>query len=140
MRRNTICKSCGIKFEYETTQSRGMFCTNKCQQTFIITEKVKNGVATFRTARSYKLRFEKYECEECGLDKWRKKKLILHLDHKDGDRKNNAQKNLRWLCPNCHSQTKTWGSQNISDAARQRMHAGGERGRQTLYGGCSLTG
>lgn len=47
-------------------------------------------------------------CNECGLIEWRGRKLSLHLDHIDGDRRNNQRENLRLLCPNCHSQTPTY--------------------------------
>jgi 5-methylcytosine-specific restriction endonuclease McrA len=53
-----------------------------------------------------------YKCSICGLDKWRDKPLTLELDHIDGDRKNNLLVNLRIICPNCHSQTKTWKGNN----------------------------
>lgn len=36
---------------------------------------------------------------------WRGKALVLHVDHIDGDYHNNVADNLRFLCPNCHSQT-----------------------------------
>ena len=35
------------------------------------------------------------------------KKITLQLDHIDGDNNNNKLENLRFLCPNCHSQTET---------------------------------
>jgi hypothetical protein len=52
---------------------------------------------------------KKEECEECGLGPfWNSKKLTIQLDHKDGDRTNNAFENLRMICPNCHTQTPTF--------------------------------
>jgi hypothetical protein len=50
-----------------------------------------------------------YECSECGCGpEWRGKELILQLDHRNGDPTDNRLENLRFLCPNCHSQTETW--------------------------------
>src|SRR5258705_12438349 len=47
----------------------------------------------------------KNECKCCGLhDVWNDRKIELELDHIDGDSKNHQLKNLRLLCPNCHSQ------------------------------------
>lgn len=40
---------------------------------------------------------------------WLDRTLILQLDHIDGDNTNNELANLRILCPNCHTQTETWG-------------------------------
>ena len=36
--------------------------------------------------------------------------ITLQLDHIDGDPANNMIENLRILCPNCHTQTETFGS------------------------------
>jgi hypothetical protein len=47
-------------------------------------------------------------CNKCGIDKWLGEDIILEIEHKDGDRKNNSKSNLELLCPNCHSQTKTY--------------------------------
>ncbi len=49
-----------------------------------------------------------YECKECHLSEWLSKPLSLHLDHINGDNKDNRLENLRFLCPNCHSQTETY--------------------------------
>lgn len=50
-----------------------------------------------------------YKCAQCPLvDTWNSKPLTLHLDHKNGDPLDNHLVNLRFLCPNCHSQTATY--------------------------------
>jgi len=55
--------------------------------------------------------YKKYECSECKITKWNNKDLILDIDHINGNRTDNSLENLRFLCPNCHRQTPTWGYQ-----------------------------
>lgn len=50
-----------------------------------------------------------YSCQECGLGpEWNNKQLVLQLDHINGINDDNRLENLRFLCPNCHSQTETY--------------------------------
>jgi len=49
-----------------------------------------------------------YKCNNCKIDNWNEKPLILEIEHKDGDNWNNKEDNLELLCPNCHSQTPTY--------------------------------
>jgi len=56
----------------------------------------------------------KEECHICKLKDWRGNKIVLELDHIDGDKSNNTLENLRFLCPNCHSQTPTFRGRNCS--------------------------
>lgn len=54
--------------------------------------------------------------EECALcctsTTWNNKPLQLQVDHIDGDYCNCVESNLRFLCPNCHSQTSTYKVKN----------------------------
>lgn len=47
----------------------------------------------------------------CAWD-FSKKEIVVQLDHIDGNPDNNDPTNLRLLCPNCHSETPTWGMKN----------------------------
>ena len=54
-----------------------------------------------------------YQCAECGVGgMWQGKSLILHVDHVNGDCLDSRVENLRFLCPNCHTQTATWAGRN----------------------------
>lgn len=52
-------------------------------------------------------------CAECGQDElWQGKRLVLEIDHINGDRLDNRRDNLRYLCPSCHSQTRTFSNRH----------------------------
>lgn len=54
--------------------------------------------------------------EKCGCGQgteWKGKFLRLQIDHVNGNGFDDRKKNLRFLCPNCHSQTETYGAKNI---------------------------
>jgi 5-methylcytosine-specific restriction endonuclease McrA len=63
--------------------------------------------------RLVKEKILKYECAECdNKGFWNGKKLSLQLDHKNGKPNDNRKENLRFLCPNCHSQTNNFSGKN----------------------------
>lgn len=45
-----------------------------------------------------------YRCKLCSTSRWNGLYLTLHINHIDGNFLNNVLDNLRFLCPNCHSQ------------------------------------
>ncbi|MET9548692.1 HNH endonuclease [Streptomyces sp. NPDC006627] len=48
-------------------------------------------------------------CAACGLGEiWQGMRLVLEIDHVNGDRWDNRRENLRYLCPSCHSQTASF--------------------------------
>ena len=61
--------------------------------------------------RHNRLPYSCQRCENSGI--WLDNPISLQLDHVNGDNKDHRLENLRWLCPNCHTQTPTWGGRNI---------------------------
>lgn len=51
-----------------------------------------------------------YECSICRLSDWLGAPITLHVDHINGRHSDHRLENLRFLCPNCHQQTSTWGN------------------------------
>lgn len=47
-----------------------------------------------------------HRCENCKYETWIGKPIALELHHIDGNCKNNDEKNLKLLCPNCHMLTE----------------------------------
>ena len=54
-----------------------------------------------------------YQCARCGMGAtWQGESLTLVLDHINGDPTDHRFENLRFMCPNCESQSPTHGSKN----------------------------
>jgi Zn finger protein HypA/HybF involved in hydrogenase expression len=70
----------------------------------------KGGTSIPNWMRRYLLEEAQYKCLDCGWGKTNEytNTVPLDIDHIDGDAYNNDKKNLRVLCPNCHSLKKTF--------------------------------
>ena len=76
-----------------------------------------------RRERSHRLRRalmelgRAYRCEVCGqAPVWNGQRLVLQVDHINGVPHDWRPENLRFICPNCHSQTLNFGVRNYSRA------------------------
>jgi Zn finger protein HypA/HybF involved in hydrogenase expression len=55
-----------------------------------------------------------YKCGCCGnTGEHNNKALVLQLDHINGINNDHRLANLRFLCPNCHTQQDTYAAKNI---------------------------
>jgi len=57
-------------------------------------------------------------CSICQTSEWRGQPLTCHIDHINGVCDDYRLENLRMLCPNCHSQTHTYGGRNAGRRKR----------------------
>ena len=49
---------------------------------------------------------------------WNGEPLRLQVDHINGRKWDNRRDNVRFICPNCHTQTENFGSKNRAKRAQ----------------------
>lgn len=99
------------------------FCSEACHYEYIWENTkllIESGeILSEHRMRQYVLKTREHVCSECGIsEEWNGKKLTLQIDHIDGNSDNSKLDNLRFLCPNCHTQTETWCHRNTKNSKR----------------------
>jgi hypothetical protein len=121
------CKHCENEIP-----NRNVFCNNSCQREFQYKETIKEwlkggnimndgAIKISNNIRRYLFELHNSECQECGWNKINPytNKIPLEVEHIDGNSQNNKFENLKLLCPNCHSLTKTY--KNIGSRKSTRI-------------------
>ena len=63
----------------------------------------------YRFAKSFaKIGLDPFKCKHCGITEHNGQPILMDIDHINGDHHDGRLSNLRFLCPNCHSQTDTF--------------------------------
>src|SRR3989338_1174025 len=105
-----ICKECGRKREH-----RAFGLCGGCHTRLYHYDKIRN----FNYIKRYGIGLNQITaltklCIVCGFSK------IVDLHHLDGDNKNNSDRNLIGLCPNCHKMIHSYKYYNeISDKLKE---------------------
>ena len=114
--RNTVKRriaELNINIEHWSDNTKNAHFVNKYSDE----EYFRAGVARNGNHTRNRLRQDKlipYVCACCGnAGEWNGRELILQVDHINGDHNDNRLENLRFLCPNCHSQTETFAGKNV---------------------------
>jgi hypothetical protein len=121
------CHHCKTVFGFKGYSFNHKFCSSEC----LYAEKLANkhkladlryqdwlagndlGVKNPRAMiRSFLIKRDGYKCVCCGISEWNGKPITLWTDHIDGNATNNHQSNFRLVCPNCDSQSDTFGAKN----------------------------
>jgi Zn finger protein HypA/HybF involved in hydrogenase expression len=82
----------------------------------VLNRLVKDSFINTASLKTYIKRYDLLDevCSRCGNEGFHfGDKLVLQLDHIDGDPSNNYLENLRFLCPNCHSQTDNYAGKKL---------------------------
>src|ERR1044072_6212515 len=130
------CDGCGVELVPRHQQN---FCSNKCQRAMERAENTRRWLETGQAPyaggqfghyiKRYIFEDQHGCCGICGSPAhWMGMRLILVLDHIDGDSTNNARENLRMVCPNCDSQLPTFKSKNRGNGRqfRRERYANGQ--------------
>ena len=133
-----VQKSRTLKFEFacnfcgKTTETHaskfGKFCSSKCSGDFKSAETMKqkrilweaDKLSDRQAVRKILTEDRGYECTECGISEWNGKPITLWVDHIDGNAGNCARSNYRLVCPNCDSQSVTFGAKNYGKGRKSR--------------------
>ena len=123
------CLNCGC----ECARATYIYCSNKCQRKYQSKKLRKEwynnqSVPSWDTIKSILFEDREYKCSCCGINEWNGKSIVLEIDHIDGNSENNRPENLRFICPNCHSQTDTYKARNVGKGRhyRRQRYASGQ--------------
>jgi hypothetical protein len=127
------CKNCKIEFLHKGGANKNNYCSKSCCAEFLRLEKeekyynawiagtLENLVKNPRSIiKKFVEKRDGRKCNSCGLIEWLGKPITLWCDHIDGNATNNQPSNFRLVCPNCDSQSATFGAKNYGKGRKSR--------------------
>ena len=129
------CRNCESIIPFKGRNYQHVFCNNGCMYDYKRKQKellfdaryqqwLNNedlGIKKTREwIRLFVIKRDGDNCSVCGISEWNGKEISLWCDHIDGDATNNHPDNFRMVCPNCDSQSDTFGAKNTGKGRKSR--------------------
>ena len=120
------CYSCGAV----VGSAKRKYCSLACRRTYqfqLRARALENGTYVAyncnRFVRQYLILKIGERCSRCGWNERHPKtgRVMIEVEHIDGDWRNNRPENLTLLCPNCHSLTPTFRGFNRGRGRAERL-------------------
>ena len=131
---NKKCLYCGKEFSSNYRPQK--FCCQECAAQYWSEQKYQEKENLYFLGKLHEpqvlkkqfIAHNEYKCSICGLTEWQNQKIVLILDHINGNPDDNRPENLRLVCPNCDSQLPTYKSRNRGNgrAYRRKRYAEGK--------------
>lgn len=97
-----------ISIEHFNNYSHAFIARNNYELEEILVQNSPYTNLTTLKDKLLKVNLKEYKCDICGIYEWLGNPLSLQLDHINGVNNDHRIENIRFLCPNCHSQTDTF--------------------------------
>lgn len=138
MKEKRYCAFCNTELHWR----KHKYCNHKChkehiwkiKKSEILLNKIiyppTKATTCAKMARRFVTERDGYKCSVCNISEWLSNKLVLILDHIDGNATNWHIDNLRFVCPNCDSQLPTYKSKNKHGRKYRRVGSKANGGKQ----------
>ncbi|MNS78724.1 hypothetical protein D3C72_1123500 [compost metagenome] len=119
-----VCIGCG------NTTTNPKYCSSQCgvdHRNRLSLQKILNGNGSHGQVKKYLIATNGNRCSSCDDTHKRGTRLVMELEHKNGNSSDNRLENCELLCPSCHSVTSTYKGKNRGNgraARRQRYQDG----------------
>lgn len=126
IRKKKKCLWCISELDYSKNK---LYCNQTCYENLVFLNKFIDWYNddNFKIKNPYLIKsfietIYGYKCASCGISTHEGERIVLQLEHIDGDHLNNKKENVCLLCPNCHSQTDTYKGKNVGKGTRVRRN------------------